>query len=69
MIDFKFIEYNPRRAMRGKEAARVAVIDDGEEDWLWMSERDIARNIKEFGQHPELLKARLAYHEQGVRCD
>lgn len=26
-LNFKFIEFNPRRAMRGKEAARVEAID------------------------------------------
>lgn len=65
-MDFKFIEFNPRRALRGAEAARVAVIENGEEDWLWMSKRDIANNIKQFGQHPELLKAKLAYSEGGA---
>lgn len=60
-MDFRFIEFNPRRALRGAEAARVAVIEDGEEDWLWMSKRDLDKNIKQFGANTELLKARLAY--------
>ena len=66
MIEFRFIEFNPRRAMRGADAARVAVIEDGEEDWLWMSKRDIAANLKQFGPSDELLKAKLAYEEGGV---
>ena len=41
--------------MRGADAARMQVDDDG--DWLWMSKRDLQRNIKDFGPHPELLKA------------
>jgi hypothetical protein len=66
-IEFRFVEFNPRRAMRGADAARVAVIEDGgDEDWLWMSVRDIAKNIKQFGPHQELLKARLAYHNGGM---
>lgn len=56
---FKFIEFNPRRAMRSAEAARVEVHPDG--DWLWMSKRDIKANIKVFGEHPELQKALEAY--------
>lgn len=56
-IEFKFIEFNPRRAMRRAPAARVEV--DG--DWLWMSKEDIRKNIKEFGEHPELRKAADAY--------
>ena len=66
MIEFRFIEFNPRRAMRGADAARVAVLEDGEGDWLWMSKRDIAANLKQFGPSDELLKAKLAYEEGGV---
>jgi hypothetical protein len=60
-LEFRFIEFNDRRWLRGADAARVAVIEDGEEDWLWMSKRDISLNIKEFGPHIELVKAQLAY--------
>ncbi len=60
-MDFRFIEFNERRAMRGAEAARVAVIESGEEEWLWMSKRDLDLNIKEFGPHAELVKAMIAY--------
>ena len=56
-VEFKFIEFNPRRKARGAEAARVEV--DGE--WMWMSKQDIKFNIREFGQHPELLKALESY--------
>ena len=63
MITFRFIEFNQRRAIRGADAARVAVIEDGQEDWLWMSKRDIALNIKQFGPSDELFKAQLAYSE------
>lgn len=59
--DFRFIEYNPRRAERGADAVRVAVLQDGEEDWLWMSKSDIAKNMMVFGRHPELVKAHEAY--------
>lgn len=55
--DFKFIEFNPRRKQRGAEAARVEA--DGE--WMWMSKKDIQNNIRDFGPHPELLKALEAY--------
>lgn len=56
---FKFIEFNPRRAMRGADAARVEVDTEGE--WLWMNKSDIRKNMKQFGQHPELQKALDAY--------
>lgn len=56
--DFKFVEFNPRRKkQRGAEAARVEA--DGE--WMWMSKNDIKNNIRDFGPHPELLKALEAY--------
>ena len=61
-MDFRFIEFNPRRAQRGAEAARVGIIEDGEEEqWIWMNKRDIAKNIMTFGKHPELVKAYDAY--------
>lgn len=61
-MKFKFIEFNARRAARGAEGARVAVIaEDGTEDWLWMTKRDIAKNMMAFGRCEELLKAHAAY--------
>lgn len=60
-ITFRFVEFNPRRAQRGADAARVAVIENGEEDWLWMSKRDIAKNMMAFGKCDELVKAHDAY--------
>jgi hypothetical protein len=60
-MEFKFIEFNPRRAMRGADAARVEVIEGGEGEWLWMSKRDIAKNMMTFGRCPELVKAHDAY--------
>lgn len=56
---WRFIEFNPRRAIRGAEAARVEI--DPEGDWLWMSKQDIAKNMMRFGAHPELQKAHDAY--------
>lgn len=60
-MEFRFVEFNPRRAMRGADAARVEVIDGDDTDWLWMSKRDIAKNMMAFGKHPELVKAHEAY--------
>lgn len=62
-MDFRFVEFNHRRYERGADAARVAVIENGDEEWLWMSRRDIAKNMMTFGRHPELLKAYNAYGE------
>lgn len=59
--EFRFIEYNPRRAMRGAIPCRVAYIVDGEEEWLWMTKQDIAKNMMIFGRNPELVKAYEAY--------
>lgn len=59
---FRFIEFNPRRAFRGAAAVRMGVIEDGEEGpWLWMSEKDIRNNIKEFGDSEELQAGLRAY--------
>ena len=61
-MEFRFIEFNYRRYARGADAARVAIIEDGKDvDWLWMSKRDIAKNMMAFGRHPELAKAHAAY--------
>lgn len=57
--EFKFIEFNPRRKLRGVEAARVQVHPDGE--WVWMSKSDIKKNMALFGNHPELIKALEQY--------
>lgn len=59
--EFRFIEFNHCRYSRGADAARVAVIQNGEENWLWMSKRDIAKNMMVFGKHPELVKAHQSY--------
>lgn len=60
-LQFKFIEFNPRRAMRGAGASRVEVIDGADTGWLWMSRKDIKTNIRWHGEHLELLKALAAY--------
>jgi hypothetical protein len=58
-VYFKFIEFNPRRAMRKVEAVRMQVDEDG--SWLWMSKKDLEMNIKEFGNDPELSKGLECY--------
>jgi hypothetical protein len=55
---FRFVDFNPRRRMRGVEAARVEVIVDGvPDDLLWMSEKDIRNNLEIFGEHAALRHA------------
>ena len=66
---FRLIEFNPRRHARKAEAARVAVPDALGGGWLWMSARDIRRNIAEFGDDPELCRALAAYKTPHVRID
>lgn len=60
-VQFRFVAFVPSRAFRDKEAARVEVIQAGEQDLLWMSIADLRANIEGFGQHPELEKALEAY--------
>ena len=63
MSQFRFEEFNPRRHMRGAEAARVTWINDqGEEDTLWMSPADIRGNVQLHGPHYGLLVAASHYH-------
>lgn len=56
---FKLIDFNRTRWVRGAPAARVEVSLDGR--WLWMSERDLRANIKEYGSHTELVRALKEY--------
>lgn len=61
---FRFVEFNPRRAQRGKEAARVEVkYPWGDSEWLWMSASDIMENLESFGDNAELQKALAAYQK------
>lgn len=60
-MEFKLMRFNPRRALRGAPAAELECTGDGPPFLLWMSKQDIANNIRDFGQHPELLKARQHY--------
>jgi hypothetical protein len=56
-MKFKYIEYNARRAARGAEAVRMEVTYGNETELLWMSKRDISRNMMAFGRCDELRKA------------
>jgi hypothetical protein len=59
---FRFVEFNPRRVARGAEGARVEVSwPDGSVELLWMSKRDVAKNVMAHGRDPELMKAHAAY--------
>lgn len=61
-MEFKLLEFNPRRWQRGADAARVKATDsEGHSATVWMSERDVRANIKTFGIHGELLKALGCY--------
>lgn len=61
---FELHRYNPRRAAREAEAAEVKVTwPDGEEEYLWMSERDLNANMKEWGACDGLLDALNAYRQ------
>lgn len=60
--EFRLVAFNPRRHARGAEAVKMDV--DGQ--WLWMSRKDVEANIKEFGPHPELLRAQSAYRRPTI---
>lgn len=63
---FKLVEFNKRRQMRGAEAARIEIIyGEGDHDWLWMSAGDLYGNIRQFGQHEALTEALKAYGKGG----
>lgn len=63
---FRFVEFNPHRASRGAEAARVEVTySEGDIDLLWMSPRDLRNNIRDFGPQEGLQKALDAYGQGG----
>lgn len=60
-VQFTLTEFNERRNMRGAAAARVEMTMDGETEWLWMTRRDAKKNMREFGEHPELDRVVEAY--------
>jgi hypothetical protein len=67
-MKFEFVQFNPRRLLRGAEGARVKVTYESGSDLLWMSEQDIRRNIMWYGKVPGLMKALEAY-KLGVEFD
>lgn len=64
---FKLVEFNKVRQMRGTEAARIEIIyAEGDHDWLWMSAGDLHGNIRQFGEHEALTEALKAYGKGGA---
>lgn len=66
--EFILERFNPIRASRGVGAAEVTIRSMDLETTMWMTQRDIERNLKEFGPQQGLLDAKKAY-ELGVRFD
>jgi hypothetical protein len=63
---FKFVEFNKRRQMRGAEAARIEIIhSEGDHEELWMTAGDLQGNIRLFGEHEALTEALKAYGQGG----
>lgn len=59
---FTLVRFNPRRAARGAEAAKVKIIwPDGDTEELWMSRADIRNNLNERGPSEGLSAALNAY--------
>ena len=53
---FELIEFNHVRFSRGKEAAKLRIIEDGEvQGFLWMCPADIRANINDFGTSDALV--------------
>jgi hypothetical protein len=62
---FRLVRFNPRRMRPGCSGAAEVEIDDGENSCrLWMTLRDVERNIIEFGRHPGLVAALEAYRNR-----
>ena len=63
---FRFIEFNKRRQMRGAECARIKIIyAEGDMDCIWMSAGDLQDNIRQWGPHEALTEALKAYGQGG----
>jgi hypothetical protein len=63
---FRFIEFNKRRQMRGAECARIEIIyAEGDEDCIWMNAGDLQNNIRQWGPHEALTEALKAYGQGG----
>ena len=61
---FELVRFNRRRADRGAEAADLRIVfADGSTDRLWMSSRDVNRNIALWGLRSGLIEARDKYAE------
>ena len=59
---FEFLQFNPVRAFRGKEAAWVKVtVERDATIYLWMNVEYIQANITNHGRHPQLLRALDVY--------
>lgn len=63
-MNFEVNQWNRRRALRGSIPLEMKVIYD-DENWgyLWMTEKHLQRNIREYGRHPELLRGLQCYQE------
>ena len=61
-MEFRFIEFNYQRYARGANAARVAIVEDGEtlRCLLLDEQARLRQNMMAFGRHPEL--------EEGQSC-
>ena len=59
---FELVDFNPRRHARGAEGARVRVFE-GEQviDVIWMSPRDVRKNIGLHGRSSGLAAVEAAY--------
>jgi hypothetical protein len=65
-MDIKFDNFNARRKMRGADAAQFLIThDDGETEYLWMSEKDINKNLKKFPEFAEELNKGINGYKGG----
>ncbi len=59
-MNIKFDNFNPRRHMRGADAAQFLIsYGDADDELVWMSKSDIQKNLKQFPEHAEELNKGL----------
>lgn len=64
---FELLEFNHVRYARGKEAAKIRIIENGHpQGFLWMSAEDLQNNLRDFGADEVLIKALRHY---GIRFE
>lgn len=60
MVTFKLIQVNQVRALRGKEHAKFAILEDSEQvDCRWLNNTDIQLTIQDYPDQKKVLESGL----------